>query len=70
MADAHECRRQFDERTQLLLAEVAELREQAKRVCERTQILRRDQRSIGEAASAQSRSLIIKARRLARANSS
>ena len=27
MADAHECRRQFDERTQLLLAEVAELRE-------------------------------------------
>jgi len=70
MADARECRRRFDERTQLLLAEMAELREQAKRVCERRQILRRDQRSIVEAASAQSRSLIIKARRLARANSS
>jgi hypothetical protein len=42
MADAHKCRQQFNERTQLLLAEVAELREQAKRVCERTQILRPD----------------------------
>jgi uncharacterized coiled-coil DUF342 family protein len=53
-----------------LLAELAELRQQAKMACERSQRLRGERHGIVETARAQSRRLITASRRLARPNSS
>jgi hypothetical protein len=49
-----------------LLAELAELRQQAKLACERSQRLRRERHGIVETARAQSRRVITVSRRLAR----
>jgi uncharacterized coiled-coil DUF342 family protein len=53
-----------------LLAELAELREQAKLACERSQRLRRERHGIIETARAQTRRVITISRRLARPDSS
>jgi hypothetical protein len=49
-----------------LLAELAELREQAKLACERSQRLRRERHGIVETARAQSQRFITASRQLAR----